>query len=522
VGLYWAEECPVRVECADAVERDRVAVSVWDQQWATARQRFSFCTAENVQRSLDRQSFTLLFADRLSAPTEPKALREEATLQALVADIETPSTLRQFLAFVGSGVGSLRTMPLFVQAWLSCSRGALSRDALDYLASLIANEAPACQDLRRLKRRVFTISNGARPVASDPFAVLDLFAGKLARVVAVEDASVENWTRLAWESDAVRLLDSVSSGASGVRPPFSTGGHAVGEALQGIILSLLPTLVTPATLEVVARSRPDQLLPVLTARQDPKLWAAWASLEEPLIASVVGRADLSAWTIEDLITAVTVLLHGDPPRLNVITEIVEDGGDAALEALIQNLEREPQAARALPWRDLLQRQAVKTASLLENESSPARIAVLAAIVSPDKLPKHVDKSAWSTALLRPHSGDVAAIGYLIGRRSADGDGRRVGAQSYARLYALLASGLADNVWDLMNRRVAGKPNDLDHCRRLANDWSKGLRSVAPSDVDQLLAIADSIDVRAAAAARDALDTQGNESLAKRLGDLLKW
>jgi hypothetical protein len=517
-GLYLSSRRPVRIACTESVDRERLAISIWDQMWPTARQRATFCTAWDVQRSLEKQPFDLLFG---SDPEESELADDSPIVQTLAFDIQSPGPLRDFLQFVGSGVGDLGTMQLFVLAWQVTSSLGPPQDGLHSLAALLRGAAPQHRQLRRLKRALFGTPAKGR-LQANPIQVLGLLTEELRTVVAAEDASLAGWFEQAWHTDTQATIRLAKRELRGRGKNDDTSPETVGAALHQTIHKTLPPLVTARSLPLLARELPEQLIPILCARRSENLWKAWTALDDSLLQATIRSANFARVGRSDLESIVRALLvHPSTDAAENLNSILAKRKGDRLDILVTCLLELP-AKRLELWRDRLGIEPHAVAVALQNEAVPERISVLSAFASPDELPTKVRVQAWSDLLDQDPNDRVAALVYLIGRGATRPSERKLGASSYALLYDRLAKSKSDDAWNLLDSRLAGQKGDWDRCKRLARDWSKSIQEIPASELAQLLRLVQLRSNSAAQAATNAFSKRKNRSILDRALELLGW
>lgn len=517
-GLYLSSQRPVRAPYTEVTDRERIATSIWDQLWPAARQRFAFCTALNAQRSLEKHPFDLLFGG--NSENEHYQPVESPVLQALVSDILSPGPLRSYLHFVGSGVPEMSVMQLFVLAWLVTSNLAPSQDNLHSVATLLRDFAPQHRQLRRLKRSLFGLPERARLKASPGF-VLALLSQELRTVVATEDASLEGWIRLAWKSDVRAVIALAKQELRNGRRVKDSPPGTVGSALPDTLEQTLPSLVSVSSIPHMARELPDQVVPILCAGGNQKLWGAWASLDSPLLQATLHGTDLARLQRSDLEKMVRALLMNAARQPESIDLIVSQRDRDGLDITIGCLLELPRAAQN-EWRQVLHLDMHEVARALEDEAVPERVEALATLASLDELPSKVRTGAWSQLLNRGTNDRVLALAYLIGRGATRRGERKLGAVSYALLYNRLAEANAEEAWALLDSRVTRQKSDLDSCKRLARDWSKSIQDLPADDLAQLLRLVQGKSDSAVNAATDVLSRRKSQSILERALELLGW
>jgi len=493
-----------------AEDREAVALALWDQHWMPVRRQLVFCTAPDAA-PFDARERSLVFAVRppQRAPTEPVP-------RIIVDDLCTHTPFREWLHFVGSGERDPGLMITFARLFTLLNETRGSSETIRQAEDLLRSLGSRPNEMRRLKRRLLSVEHGRpRLAVPAPLIVEALAHQALGEMTAADDASLGEWIALAWKTDpdrVARILGAADTPGEPIEvaPTLLPARAGLARAFD----ESFDKMFSPATLGPLAALAPERVGSELVRRQDPTLWTAWASLPDHdrrrTLAQRREQPRPQFWGLAMRGTrheaaALRDLLIAYPEAVRDLVDVITESpspSDLAHYPL-------PEAAARFIRDDLA------------TASDVPRIRVLARLASPAELPKRADWQAWSRAVGEDEDEVVRAIAYLLGRRADNFDGLQMAAVALACVYPLLATGRGDQAWERISPHISGDKQSWDRCRRLVEDFAKGLAKRDDATAARLLGAVHGQHPQAALALTDAVGHKRSDGLLKTIAHLFR-
>lgn len=431
-ALYFSPLQQVVAEAGEPLEDERLATSIWMQQWPRLRRSFGFCTLSGMDRSAKGVPLDLQFAPdkdgQLRSKFPEAVFADRGTLsealQPLLTDLTEPasSTLREFLKRTGGDVdGGRRAMlPLCkLHSSLLESNPPNLASAISALTALEGNGRRQAKSVRMLVARqamkaikvIKTTSHIEDVVFEFLLESLERLSDPLEQAEMGEKLGIELWRR-----SPLRFHSALTS--EGLLSDFV--GHALATMSSDQIVSGLQTNGEIAN--DIAERRPDILMQA----------AFWRipdvddGLAERTSEQDVGSVALALLAAGRIVPASTIITRANPADLARALESDEADHDAVLG-----------------WLVALCHDRNKTAAVLAS-GQVTQIVTLVAIarrISPDDIPNSYGEDPWLIALrkasgsLDQPDGDFLAAFFLT--RALGCESRSQAAllrYSYTRVY----------------------------------------------------------------------------------------
>lgn len=472
--LYENPSTPVWLEAETAQRYENVALAIWDQQWPSLRQRFSFSSGSLAPRFLDGKLLDLQIAPAHGASSwidvsggrrATLNVRRPPWTHTAAADLRQPGEFQTFLHAVGSGDRQAYADLADVFHLIRTAQSTASLvDVLEKLG-----------DIEPLSLRQRTLAALLRDVDM-PASVI------LPALLAWDALDADLTRRLKLGARAGRLARGKDSGVWAV----AEMALAREEPISKPIISAIAEALNPSDLRDRSDEEMNAVLAIIDARPSlaalPSLWQTGEQLRSAVV-EVLRRKARAPADIRGIARAAIQVLSAD----SVIRLSQEWPGEVLAEVLSAVREGYLTPERAAEYRALIASNAALIGHLL---ASPKAIngPILALLADSLVVVPEVPLSRWVewAQQLGPDDFTPTRAAYLmhIVLTTVDRSGAALLRHVFDYVHDMAARGaLSDRVWSILDADLPhlGFFRDWDRCERIRrgattaskrNRWSR--------------------------------------------------